>query len=305
MVKILSSKWVQFLFSLVLIYFAFRKVDIVKLVGEISMVPWWIVVAILIYLSSLAVLSGIRWSWLVLEKTTYKDYWNFIRATYLGAFYSLFFPTTVAGDALKWVPLLKSYPELSKTRLAASVLIDRIVGLVAFVIVGFVALVTGKILGYEFPPILLWLFSSLQLGILVFWGVLFIFDYEKYFGGYKMLSRLIQVMDILKKADKNTLVKCVLVSLVMEPIWILPFYFYSWYFGAGIKLAEIFIFLPVIGLVLVLPISVAGFGARENLFLYFLIPLGYDPQKVLLVSTFAGIITVLNSLVGGVFSFIK
>ena len=57
--------------------------------------------------------------------------------------------------------------------------------------------------------------------------------------------------------------------------------------------------MPVISLILVLPISVAGFGARENLFLLFFSQLGIADEKILLMSTFNGIMLVLNALIGG------
>ena len=301
----MSSKWLRVVFSVALVYFAFRQVDILHIIKEITLVPWWFVVGIMIYFVVTTTIGGVRWSWLVLEKTTIRDYWNFTRAQYLGGFYSLFFPTAIAGDMLKWLPLLKNYPHLSKTKLAASVLIDRIVGLSAFVVVGFVALLAGKALGYQFPPILILLFGGLLLGVIVFFGVVFFFDFEKFFGRYKILSRIIQVMDILKGGNKVRIRNCFLLSLIAEPVWMLPMWFYSLIFGAGISLLQVYIFLPVISLILVLPISIAGFGARENMFLFFLVPLGYAPEKILLVSTFGGLLAVLNSLIGGILVFIK
>lgn len=303
--KLLSAKWLRVVFSVGLIYFAFRKVDIFHLVREIALVPWWFVVGMIVYLGVMSVVGGVRWSWLALGETKMKDYWYFTRATYLGGFYSLFFPTAVAGDMLKWLPLLEKYPELSKTKLAASVIIDRIVGMSAFVVTGFVALVVGKLLGYQFPPMLLLLFSGLLVGVIIFYVVVFNFDFEKYLGKYKVLSRLIQMMDILKKGNRKRIWNCFWLSMLAEPVWMLPYWFYSLIFGAGINLAEIYIFVPIIALILVLPISVAGFGARENLFLFFLAPLGYDPEKVLLVSTFAGLLGVINNLLGGLLVFIN
>ncbi|MFZ2153270.1 MAG: lysylphosphatidylglycerol synthase transmembrane domain-containing protein [Microgenomates group bacterium] len=307
--RLISSKWTRLLFSVVLIFLAFRKVDIIKILGEISAVPWWFVVAMVFYVILTSIMGGVRWSWLVLEETTMKDYWNFTRATYLGGFYSLFFPSAVAGDMIKWLPLLKTYPELSKTKLAASVIIDRVVGLSAFVVIGFAALLSGKALGYVFPDMLLWLFGGLFGGVIIFFLVVFYFDFEgfynKYFSRFKFLHKLVEVMEILYKGNRRRIRNCFLLSLIGEPFWMMPFWFYSLIFGAGISLLQIFIFVPVIALTLVLPISIAGFGARESLFLFFLAPLGHSPEKILLVSTFGGLIGIINSLIGGLLILIK
>lgn len=273
------------------------------------MVPTWFVVVMVVYFVMTTLIGGIRWSWLLFDKTSWRDYWNFTRAAYLGGFYGLFFPTGLAADAIKWVPLLGKYPDLSKSKIAASVLIDRIIGLMAFVIVGFGALLLGKSLGYVFPPILLLVFGGLFVGTILFLVVVFYFDFEnfakRYLPKFELIRRGIQVMDILKKGNRRRILHCFLLSLLAEPIWMMPMWFYSNVFGAGISLLQVYIFIPVISLILLLPISVAGFGARENLFLFFLVPLGYAPEKVLLVSTFGGVLAVINSLIGGLLIFVK
>lgn len=297
--KILTSRISQFLFSVVLIYFAFRKIDVIHLVNELKMVPLWFVVIMVFYMIMVSLIGGVRWSLLVLKQPKIIDFWNFTKASYIGGFYSLFFPSMVAGDIVKWMPLIKKYKDLSKTKLAGSVIIDRVIGLSAFITIGFLALITGKIFKYQFPDMLLWLFSGLALGTVVFYTLVFTVDFEKIFGKYKILRRVLEVVDLLKSENKQRILKCYLISLLAEPIWMFPVWCYSLIFNAGISLLQVYIFLPVIALILVLPISIAGFGARENLYLYFFGALGFADEKILLVSTFGGILGVLNSLIGG------
>jgi len=299
--KILSSKAFRIIFSLVLIYFAFRKVNMANLILELAKVPLWFVLFMLVYMFFSLTISSARWSILLLKKPTLADFLIFTKASYLGGFYSLFFPTMVAGDLMKWLPLLKHYPELSKTKLVGSVLIDRVIGFTAFVIIGLLALIFGKLLHYQFPDMLLWLFSALALAVTVFYLMVMFFDFEKFFGQFKLLKKIIEIVDLLKNENKNKILICLLISIVAEPIWMLPFWFFSLMFGVGLSLVQVYIFVPIVTLILVLPISIAGFGARENLFLFFLVPLGFAADKVLLMSTFSGIMGVLTSLIGGIF----
>ena len=307
--KLLNSKWLRILFSLVLIYFAFRKVKIVNILAEMALVPKWFVVAMVVYLVVAMIIGGVRWTMLLIEKPKMADFWNFTRASYLGAFYSLFFPTMVAGDVLKWIPLLEKYPELSKTRLASSVLIDRVIGLSAFALMGWLSLAIGKRLNYQFPDYLWWLFSLLALGVAVFYVMVYTIDFDKIFGKlakkFGIVNKLLEVVYLLKNENKKRIFYCFLLSIVVEPIWILPVWFYSLIFGVGISLLQVYIFVPVINLILVLPISVAGFGARENMFLFFFSQLGFVDEKVLLISTFAGLMNVVNSLIGGLLMLLK
>ncbi|MFZ2153276.1 MAG: lysylphosphatidylglycerol synthase transmembrane domain-containing protein [Microgenomates group bacterium] len=289
--------------SLLLLYFAFRKVDILSLLGELAEVPWWFVLFMVVYFFVIAGLSSVRWCWLVLDKSSWSDYWNFTRATYLGNYYSLFFPTSLAGDTIKWLPLLKKYSHLSKTKLLLSVVVDKIVGLSSFVLIGFASLLVGLNQGYAFPGLLLRLFEGLTLVMFVSWIAFYYFDLEKYLGKYAWLSKVNKVLKIIKDINRIQIIKSFFISLLVVAMWIVPAWFYSQIFDVGISVYEIFIFMPVITLALMLPISVAGFGARENLYLFFLVPLGYPVHKVLLVSTFGGLLGVLNRLLGGLLMF--
>ena len=282
--KLISSKIFRVIVSVVLIYFAFRRVHIGKLWAGMQMVSWWMVLLLLVYLTVLMFIGGVRWAYLVLPNPKLKDFLLFTKAVYTGGFYGLFFPSAIGGDVLKWLPLVEKYPELSKATLAGSVLI---------------ALLVGRWLKYPFPDPLLWLFAGLTFGVLVFYVLVFTIDFDKIFGRFKWLSFVLEVVDLLKNEKKMRILVCLGISVVCEPLWLLPNYFYSLIFGAGATLLNVFIFMPVISLILVLPISVAGFGARENLFLLFFSQLGIADEKILLMSTFNGIMLVLNALIGG------
>jgi uncharacterized membrane protein YbhN (UPF0104 family) len=162
----------------------------------------------------------------------------------------------------------------------------------------------GKLLNYQFPMILLWLFTGLLLGVALFYMLVFTVDFDRLFSRVKKLKKVLEVVDLLKSENKKRILTCYVISLVLEPVWMLPVWFISLVFHAGISLLQVYIFLPVISLILVLPISIAGFGARENLYLLFFSQLGLADEKILLVSTFSGIIGIIGSLIGGLITLI-
>ena len=299
--KILTSKTLRWILSFALVFFAFRKIKIGRLLGEMTMAPPWFLVAIICYYGFSNFLGGTRWAILLLEKPKFKDLLTFTKATYLGSFYNIIFPTTVAGDLVKWLPITEKYKDLSKSTVASTVLIDRLIGLSAFSVVGFVALVLGKIYQYQFPDILLWTFTGLVLGVTIFYILVLSLDFEKFLGKYEFFNKIIKVVDLLKKENKRRILLAFIISLIAEPVWMITTYFYSQIFHVGFTLQQVFIFIPIIALILVLPISIAGFGARENLYLLFFSQLGFADEKILLVSTFSGIIGICNSLIGGIF----
>ncbi len=137
--RILLSKWVRIILSVLLIYFAFRRANLPQLYANLSSVSWQLIV-VLIFLNSISMLiGGLRWEILVLGKAKLSDILIFTKAAFTGSFYSLFFPSSVGGDLLKWTTLLTKYPEISKLKLAGTALIDRVIGFSAF---SFLALIS-------------------------------------------------------------------------------------------------------------------------------------------------------------------
>jgi len=300
--NILKSKWLRVGISIVLFYFAFRRVNILSIIDELKAVPVWFLIFIIFYQAAVMVLGSYRWSLLLFDKPTRLEVWNFTRSTFYGQFYSLVFPTGVAGDLLKWLPLQKEYPQLSSVKLLSSSLVDRIVGFTAFILVAFTSSVLGRLTGIPYPPYLMLVFGAFFVGVVIFYILIFSFDVHRILSGIKALEKPLEIIDLLKGENKNRLLKCLAVAFVSEFTWITPIWFTSNVFSAGMSLLSVYIIIPMVTLILVLPVSVAGFGARENLYLLFFEQLGLNPVKILAVSTFNGIIQVLLALVGGVWS---
>lgn len=300
--KIISSKFFLGLVSIVLIYFAFKKVDVKVIILELSKVPVWFVIFNLIYQFFLLLLIAYRWTILVFEKPKLIDAWNFVRAIYISMFYSLFFPSSgTAIDMVKWVPLVKKYPDLSKSKLLGTLVLDRVLTLTAFYFMAFISLIGAKMAGFVFPGYLFLIISIIFLIFLVVFVLLLSGKLDILFNKVPYLNKLKNV-DLLLK-DRKKIIKSVSVGLVSEILWLLPIWIISNMFGAGFSLLSIYVFVPLITTILILPISFSGFGAREQLFLFFFGQLHLNNEKILLVSTFFGVIGIVSCLLGGLFMF--
>ncbi len=126
------KKILQFIFSIILIYFAFRKINVGNLFSNLINVPVLLIVFTIVYGFLANIVSSWRWGIVLLKKPKFKDILVFVKCNYLGAFYGLLLPTSVASDLVKWLPLVKRYPSLTKTKIVGSVLIDRIIGASVF-----------------------------------------------------------------------------------------------------------------------------------------------------------------------------
>lgn len=297
--KIINSKLIKFLISVVLIYFAFRTVDVRLLLTNLSKVElWFIAVNVIISLILVGTVSW-RWSLLVLKNPRFKDVVLFFKSSLSALFYGLFLPSSaVAGDALKWVIIDEKYPEIPKSKLLGSILLDRFIGLTVFVSLGFVMIFLAGTRGVEIPIIIKIVFAGMFAGCVLFYMAIIFFDVKKILR-FKWLGRFGEMFNLIDKDNLGQIVKSLGVSLASDMFWIGQMWFVGWYFGTDLSAVSILIFLPVISTILTLPISFAGFGAREQLFLYFFALEAASAESVLLMSTFSGILGVINSLVGG------
>ena len=173
--RIFGSRVFRICVSVVLIYLAFRKIDIVDLLGKLVGVDWWFVVLnIILSLVALCLIS-FRWSMLLIKKPKFRDVIVFTKSSLSASFYGLFFPTSVAADLLKWVIIDEKYPNIPKSKLLGSVILDRFIGLSMFIFVGLLMIFFGG--GGKYLP--LWvklLFSGLFFGCLIFYLSLLFFD---------------------------------------------------------------------------------------------------------------------------------
>ncbi|HRS22936.1 MAG TPA: lysylphosphatidylglycerol synthase transmembrane domain-containing protein, partial [Candidatus Woesebacteria bacterium] len=292
----MKKVWWKILLSFFLIYLVWIRVDFRAVGKELAQAPWWLAIALVAYLFLTNFLAGRRWSLVLLgNEAKWADTWNFVKSNYIGSFYGLVFPTAVAGDLLKWLPLISKYKKISKAKIGLSVLTDRIIGGMGFLIVAFLVAVAGYFFKIPFPIYLLWLFSFGLGAMIIFLIIINFIHFEKYLWGRKLTS----LIECLRKENHRVIIRGLILSIVGQILWAVPTWVCLRVFGTTISFWSAMIILPIISAVLVLPISVAGFGAREQLFLFFFTQMGGQPEKVVAASAFIGIIGVLNSLIGG------
>jgi len=296
--KIFGSKLVRFSFSIVLIYFAFKKVDVLVLIKQLVGVKIWFFIVNLLLSFLMTFLVSYRWSILLMKKPKISDVWIFAKSAIAASFYGLFFPSSAAGDVLKWIIIDEKYPEIPKTKLLGSVILDRFIGMSMFVTSGVTMLLLARFKGVKVPWMIELVFFGLLALCIIFYIALAFFDLTKIWK-IKWLERFKVISELVNKDNVKQIFKGILVSLISEVFWVFQVWFISWYFGAGLSIMSIFIYLPIISMILILPISFAGFGAREQLYLFFFGPLAKSPEAILLISTFSGILGIFGSLIGG------
>lgn len=294
--KILSSRWVKILFSVILFCIAFKKVNFGVLAKELVGIPIWVVLFNLFYSLITYILNTTRWGFILFEKISFRKIFDLTKINLTGSFYSLMLP--MSGDLIKWIPLEKKYPDLTKAKLLGSVALERIIDFTALSFISFIAIVSTKLLDFKLPDYAFLLSFLLLLFSIVFYILVFVFDIEKISRRIRFFRKY-EILSFLKNESKKRIIKAVITSLVAKLFWLLQVYLLSEMLGVGFTLISVFVFIPIISFVLLIPVSVAGLGLRDNLYVYFFSQLGIESAPILSISILIGAIRILLSLVGG------
>lgn len=299
--KIIKSKILKLIITLVLFYFAFQKVEIKSILSQLIGINIFFLIFIF-FISILATsITAYRWSLLIIKNPKIGDILAFTKSAWVSSFYGLFVPTSAAGDIFKWLIIDEKYPNIPKSKLGGSILLDRFVGMSMLVFFGFVSQFFVSSFGVEIPILIRYGLIIVFLGCLLVYGIIFT-GKTSLILKYKWFKKIKNIGDLVSKENSIQILKCLGVSFLSDFLWIWQTWIISRYFGTNISFVEILIYLPIISTILILPISIAGFGAREQLYLFFLSKTTNTPESIFLMSTFLGIIGILMSLLGGLIS---
>ena len=236
--------------------------------------PWAILLLII-----QDIVSAIRWK-MILEICSHKrlPFMDILRTTWIGLFFNSFLPGAITGDFIKLIYARDINPNLTKSYLITSVVIDRMLGLI-----GLLALLGISSLFYygqalELGPQmdkLIHFNLLLFIGSLGFVGSLFMSP--KYQLLILSLTQKIpllgqKICKLLKQVwiigdNKSVVLKCILISIFLQFLSLLAFYILSKpFYNIPLPLSALFTFIPIGFITIAIPISPAGLGVGHAIF---------------------------------------
>ena len=270
----------KIIFSLLLIYFVFTKIDFkdVWIVLKQAKIPPLIGAIIFLLLSK--GMASIRLNMYFHQIDVRLTQRSNAELYLLGMFYNLFLPGGIGGDAYKGYAVRKKF-NIGLKKVVAALLLDRLSGVL---LLGIYACILGLLIQADEFSGFKWIFvAGIAIGLLASWLI-----NKNYFGflfpiywkslGYSSIVQIFQltcVLFILQSLDIDTNV-----------------------------LEYLFIFL-VSSALSVLPVTIGGIGIRELVFLYGARLLELDENTSIGVSMTFFFITALISFVGIYYHFNK
>lgn len=297
------------LVSLVLIVIVFSRVDLTAVTAQLAAArPWPVLVALLFYLVAIAI-NAAKWLVLLRAQGVRVPFGELLQMQFVGFFFNNFLPANVGGDVMRGYTLAR-YTD-RRTHAAVSVVVDRIVGLLAYmssaVAAAFVLVsVAGRrdLEAVEGVAALALAVLAIGFGVLLSRRLRALLArlFDRRF--LRPLAPIWQgISDALNayRFRYSALAAAFGIGLLGILCTTLVNWALSQAVGGLMSLPAILLFNPLIALVLMLPISIGGLGLNQAAYPFFYGLGGVPADHAVAVSVLMQAIIVTGSLPGGLF----
>lgn len=271
--------------------------------------PRWLLAALGIGL--MPVLSATTRWWLLLRVQAIPLRWvEALRIYLIGTFFNLFLPGSTGGDAVKAFYILRKAPADKRAGAILTVVIDRVLGLLALVLIAGVFVVWRHSWLTSNPNAARWVWTFecilafAVFGMIVTAGII----------GFGVADRLParmpgrMLMIELSAASRlyahswGTTLAALAISGVGHFLLFSAFYFAARALHATVGFWDMAAVLPVINTIISMPVSLSGVGVREGLFRELLGALCGVPEKLSVPISVLGFIfsVLVPGVIGGV-----
>jgi len=247
-----------------------------------------------------------RWQILLDYKKMNVHFRDSLIIYFIALFFNNFLPTTVGGDVMRVVYSMKN----RKTDAVAIVLADRILGFIGLFIfglfaVGYLYLFQGR---SEFVLLMI-------IGLLILIFITFILFSQRAYSIFAPMMLKIKIFRIGERINNlhktmtefgsawGIIILCITQSLIIQGLLTFPPYLVLKGINNQCELSILpfFVYLPIINVVSMIPISFNALGVRENAYVFLFRRVGLSGEVSITVSLVSFFLIFLWSLLGGIF----
>ena len=287
-----------------IISFLVNQVDFTKIIDILKNVDILIITYALIFLSIQVFVATLRWQFVLKCQNMSLDYKDTFQILWSGLFFNQVMPSSVGGDVIRGYYLKKQGVTLGKATLG--VLMDRLFGMLGLVIL----VVASLPILFELvdEPIAHMGVLLIALGISLVLLVAFFTD--KLPGNFGHL-KLIRGFYALSQGARHCIVKryngliILIISILIHLISVVAVMIIALGLGLNIEWRGFLLMVPLVGLMMVVPISIAGWGVREGVMVVGFGYLGVAPESALALSILYGLSMLVVALPGGIIWMLK
>ena len=284
--------------SALLLWLMLRNQDWADVVGRLRSISVLALGEALLLIYFGTSLSAARW-WLILAAVNYRlPIRDLLRYVFVGFFFNQALPSTVGGDAMRI--LLGTRAGLPVDVAFRSVLAERLIGLFVLLLLSLAGL--PRIMRHFDMDYRAWLLAGVIVGGLVAMAAgLFLINVSGWLRRFRV-GRLVHniardVIAVLIR--RHSFVLIAVISLVGQVSGCLAIWAIARGLGAELDPFHTLLVVPIVFVLLMVPVSIAGWGLREQMLVIGLGVVGVAQGDALLTSLLYGLVNLFGSLVGG------
>lgn len=280
-----------------LIWFAFRTVPIEGVIGRLGMAdPLPLMMAVLSF-AAIPALQGERWRIILVALGANVRRLPLQKLMWIGLFFNHILPSSIGGDALRlWYLRAERVPLLTA---ATSVIADRFlgIGVLFFIATAAIPWLFGIVEDAIARVAAACLFAG---GFLIFVAVLWLGP-RMHLPSMTLFTRILQdgavaLRHLLRQPGNGSAL--VLISLTCQILQALKILLIGSALGITLDWQVVMVLVPPLMLLLALPVSVGGWGVRENAVVAGLGWIGVAPVDALALSVLSGLVSTFVALPG-------
>lgn len=292
------SRLLRVLISLIVLTIVIVNVGAENLFAALRAIDLkWFAVALIIHLIGIVIRT---WRWSMLIKSFGAPV-SFGRLFYLymaGTFFNTFLPTGIGGDVVKIIELA---PERGGAQSFSTVLADRLTGILGS---SLIALIVALLDPADVPQPVVIAVIVTSAGVLI---ASLLLTQKKLFDKIlahmplwpKLPKKIHAVYAALTSYSISAIARSTLISLPFTITLIAAQYALAIGLGVDAPVRYFALFIPMVALIQLLPISFSGLGVREVTFQILFGMVGVDNAQAVAMSLMYYIVRVVGGLIGG------
>ncbi len=277
-----------------------------EMAGALRLADWrWLWVGMAVFIGC-SVLATVRWKVLLAVQGIRMSWLRTWQLFMIGMFFNLFMLGSTGGDVVKMFLTMRETKN-NKAAALLSVFMDRVIGMMALIILSVVFLYFRYDLLSHTPgssallTLLLWLLAAslvVTVGMFAVSGLGWVHYLPQWTPMRGRIVEMSAACHMYAKGWRQT-IWAFLVSFPLFGMFFMTFYCAARAFTDQLGMVDIFSVLPIVAVITAIPISVSGIGLRESLFVSLLAPFGISAAVATLVSVTGFLINTAGSLAGG------
>lgn len=278
---------VRVLLTVTFLSFILKTVDFPKTIRLTQSLDIVYAIYAFVLILLIRIIMAIRWHYILSKNNIRVSLKEIIYITYISSSFGQVLPGGLGTDLLRGYQLSKAYGHIAE--ISGSIVIDRLIGICSMFLLALIGAVLAEVLGISTGLITALLIIN---GILVFGFSLVQPICKKLnssnFGKKSAVKTIDKIWSAFADRKKvfELLPGVLSLSLFVQIMRCFVFYFLYLAYGYSVNVIYFIIFIPILFVIILIPVSIAGLGIREGTLIYFFSTLQIGPE----ISTGVGII---------------